>query len=79
MTTEQLIVTFKFGFCLHYRLSSLKQLKVLDVSDNNLTHGLPMVITKITSLETLELRKCYLSQLPERYSIYSDTFYKLSK
>ena len=52
---------------MYYRLSSLKQLKVLDVSENNFTQGLPTVITEITSLETLKLERCKLSELPERY------------
>ena len=51
----------------YYRLSSLKQLKVLDVSYNNFTQGLPTVIAEITSLETLKLKECQLSELPERY------------
>ena len=52
---------------IYYRLSSLKQLKVLNVGDNNFTQGLPTVITEITSLETLKLKECQLSELPERY------------
>ena len=52
---------------IYYRLSSLKQLKVLDVGNNNFSRGLPTVITEITSLETLKLRVCELSELPQRY------------
>ena len=52
---------------MYYRLSSLKKLKVLDVGGNNFSHGLPTVITEITSLETLHLNNCQLSELPERY------------
>ena len=52
---------------IYFRLSSLKQLKVLDVSNNNFTQGLPTVITEITSLEILKLKSCLLFELPHKY------------
>ena len=42
-------------------------MKVLDVRDSNFRQGLPTTITEITSLETLKLEKCELSELPERF------------
>ena len=55
---------------IHYRLSSLKQLKVLDVCGNEFRQGLPTVITEITSLEILKLGLCQLSELPQRYGCH---------
>ena len=46
--------------------SKLTELKVLNLSDNNFSDGLPDVIGQLTSLNTLNLKKCKLSTLPVR-------------
>ena len=47
-------------------LCKLTELKVLGLSDNNFSDGLPDVIVQLTSLNTLDLRWCKLTTLPVR-------------
>ena len=56
-----------FTFVIYYSLCSLKHLQVLDLSYNDFSNGLPSVVGKITTLNTLELRHCRLKELPQRY------------
>ena len=63
---DQLLLVIIY-YVIYYRLSSLTHLKVLDVTSNSFSQGLPTVITEITSLETLILWGCQLSELPQRY------------
>jgi len=49
-------------------LSQLAQLKVLLMSDNDFSEGLPEVVSTLTSLEELYIRKCGLNTLPDRYN-----------
>ena len=47
-----------------FRLANLTQLKELDLGYNKFNRGLPPVVTKMTSLETLRLKTCELEELP---------------
>jgi len=49
-----------------YSVSKLTDLKVLDMSDNDFSAGLPDIFSSLLSLEELELRKCKLQTLPKR-------------
>ena len=53
----------------HCRLAPLKQLKILNLSENFFEKGLPPVVAELTSLESLILVDCHLSSLPSRYTI----------
>jgi len=50
-------------------MSQLKNLEVLDISDNNFKAGLPEGITSAVSLRNLDISSCSLSSLPLRYHI----------
>ena len=56
----------KIYFAIFSRLSKLSQLKVLNLSINNLSEGLPNVIAELDRLESLWLYKCQLKDLPDR-------------
>jgi len=47
-------------------MSNLKNLKNLKMSWNNLSEGLPDVVTSMTSLRKLDMFNCNLPALPER-------------
>jgi len=54
-----------------YSISSLKNLEVLNISDNNLSEGLPdNIFTSLLSLRELNMRDCKLSTLPNRCVVY---------
>ena len=48
-------------------LSTLKELKGLDLSGNNFSESLPDVVGSISTLNKLDLWDCQLTGLPERY------------
>ena len=48
------------------RLSPLKHLKVLQLTENELSAGLPSAIGEIDTLNRLEIYKCGLKTLPQR-------------
>ena len=56
---------FKIYFARFSRLSKLSQLKVLNLSINNLSECLPNVIVELYKLEVLWLYKCQLKDLPD--------------
>lgn len=66
------VIRSRFPLCIYYilyiycSLSSLTQLKVLELSFNNFSDNLPSVITNITSLSHLHLSSCQLVDLPDR-------------
>jgi len=54
-----------------YSISSLKNLEVLDISENNLSEGLPdNIFTSLLSLRELNMCYCKLSTLPNRCVLY---------
>ena len=52
-------------------MGALTNLKELDLSKNDFSTGLSDVIGDLTSLETLNLQRCRLSELPSRYNMYA--------
>ncbi|XP_067937107.1 uncharacterized protein [Watersipora subatra] len=48
------------------RLSQLSHLEILKLSSNDFSEGLPEVICNLTSLKSLDVDRCEISQLPER-------------
>jgi len=56
---------------LHYSISLLKNLEVLDISDIKLPEGLPDdTFTSLVSLKELGMRECELVTLPSRCVLY---------
>jgi len=54
-------------FILYCSISSLKDLEVLNISENNLSEGLPdNIFTSLSSLRELNMSYCKLSALPYR-------------
>jgi len=54
-----------------YSMSALKELKVLNISKNNLRGNLPEnIFTSLLSLGVLNMEDCLLSNLPNRCVIY---------
>jgi len=49
-----------------YSISKLTNLKVLDMSINDFSAGLPDIFSSLLSLENLELIHCKLQTLPKR-------------
>jgi len=49
-----------------YSISQLTNLKVLEMSFNDFSAGLPDIISSLLSLEKLELTYCKLQTLPKR-------------
>jgi len=54
-----------------YSISSLKNLEVLDISDDKLSKGVPdNIFTSLLSLRELYMRNCKLPTLPNRCVLY---------
>jgi len=54
-----------------YSISSLKNLEVLNISQNNLSEGLlDNIFTSLLSLRKLDMSNCELSTLPNRCVLY---------
>ena len=53
----------------------MKELKELHLSGNNFSEGLPDVVSNISTLNRLDLAKCDLTELPERYVEYHRVFW----
>jgi len=47
-------------------MSKLTNLKILDMSSNDFSAGLPDIVSSLLSLEKLELTHCKLQTLPKR-------------
>jgi len=50
----------------YYSMSNLKNLEILNMSENNFSRGLPDVFTSMTSLRELNAYNCELPALPKR-------------
>jgi len=66
---------YQYNICynhiLHYSISRLKNLQILDISHNYLFDKLPDdMFTSLQSLRELDISWCRLSTLPKRYVLY---------
>jgi len=56
---------------IYYSISELRNLEILNMSDNNLSDKLPDdMFTSLQSLRKLNIGRCELTTLPNRYVLY---------